>query len=92
MSGVTITLQGFDSDGNSVSLEVQTNQDGTFKFNEVYAGTYTLTEQPLFGYASGSSAAGSDGGDASSPGQVSNIAFGAGDTAIGYLFGDVYSE
>jgi SdrD B-like domain len=91
LAGVTITLQGFDYLGNAVSLETQTNADGTYVFSNVLAGTYTLAEQPQFGYASEFAAAGSDGGDAS-PGQVTNIHLGAGDTATGYLFGDVYSE
>ena len=91
LAGVTITLQRLDYLGNAVSLEVQTSEDGAFLFNEVFAGTYTLAEQPLFGYASDSSTAGSEGGD-TAPGEVSNITFEDGDIASGYLFGDVYGE
>lgn len=91
LAGVTITLQGLDYLGNAISLEVQTSEDGTFLFTEVFAGTYTLAEHPLFGYASDSATAGSEGGDVE-PGQVSNITFEDGDMATGYLFGDVYSE
>jgi SdrD B-like domain len=90
-AGVTVTLQGFDSQGNAVSLQTTTDANGMFSFSNVPAGNYTLAEQPPFGYASEFAAAGNDGGDAS-PGQVANINLGAGNTATGYLFGEVFSE
>jgi hypothetical protein len=92
LAGVTVTLQGFDYLGNAVSLEVQTGEDGTFQFTEILAGTYTLAEQPQFGYASGTTTAGSEGGDVTTPGQVSNITIEDGDAATDYIFGEVYSE
>jgi SdrD B-like domain len=91
LGGVTVTLQGFDVNNNPVSLETVTANDGSYGFTNVPVGTYTLTEQPLFGYASGTSVAGTDGGTAGT-GQISNITLQAGDTATGYLFGDVFSE
>lgn len=91
LAGITMWLQGFDEIGNSVSLEVQTDANGMFLFSDVAAGTYTLSEQPQSGYASGCAEAGTEGGEAGS-GQVSNITIESGDAATGYMFGEVYYE
>jgi SdrD B-like domain len=91
IAGETITLQGFDSNNNPVSLETQTLADGSFSFTNVPVGNYTLAEQPLFGYGSEFATAGTEGGNASA-GQIANISLLAGHNGVGYLFGDVFTE
>src|SRR5262249_32993777 len=93
-AGVTVTLSGFDTQGNPVSLSTQTDTNGFFTFSDpsLVAGTYTISEQSQNGFASEVSIAGSDGGDASTPGTIGNITLNGGDAATGYLFGDVFSE
>jgi hypothetical protein len=91
LAGVLICLQGVDYLGNAVSMEVVTGDDGTFLFNDISVGTYTLSQDPPFGYASGSATAGTEGG-AAEPGQITDITIEEGDAATGYLFGDMYNE
>ena len=90
-AGVTVYLSGNDSQGNAVSLQTTTGEDGTFAFTNIPVGVYTLSEDAPFGYASESATAGNKGGDAES-GQVSNITMQEGDQATDYFLGNVYSE
>lgn len=90
-SGVTVYLNGYDSLGNTVSFQTVTADDGSFAFTAIPAGTYSLSEDVPFGYASEYAAAGNEGGD-TQPGEVSNITMEEGDVATDYLFANVYSE
>jgi len=90
-AGVTVTLQGFDSNNNPVSLQTQTLADGSFSFGNVAAGNYTLAEQPQSGFTSDTATAGTEGGDAT-PGQIANISLQAGHNGTGYLFGETFLE
>ena len=66
IEGVTITLSGTDDLGNPVSLSTTTAADGSFVFEDLRPGTYTLVEpnQPA-GTANGITTAGQVGGVAS---------------------------
>lgn len=66
IGGVKITLTGTDDLGNAVSLETTTATDGTFSFEGLRPGTYTLTEptQPT-GTANGITTAGTVDGTSS---------------------------
>jgi hypothetical protein len=44
VSGITITLTGFDLNGNAVTRTAVTLDDGSYSFTQVAAGTYQLTE------------------------------------------------
>jgi len=66
IGGVEITLTGTDDLGNAVSLSTTTAADGTFSFEGLRPGSYTLTEptQPT-GTANGITTAGNVGGTGS---------------------------
>lgn len=66
IGAVQITLTGTDDLGNAVSLSTTTAADGTFSFEGLRPGTYTLTEptQPA-GTANGITTAGNVGGTSS---------------------------
>lgn len=44
LSGVTVTLQGIDDLGQNVVLTTVTGADGMYRFTNLRAGTYTITE------------------------------------------------
>jgi hypothetical protein len=44
LAGVTVTLQGIDDLGQNVVLTTVTAADGTYRFTNLRAGTYTITE------------------------------------------------
>jgi uncharacterized repeat protein (TIGR01451 family) len=44
IAGVTITLNGLDLNGNSVSRTATTNAQGKYQFNDLAAGTYSVTQ------------------------------------------------
>jgi protocatechuate 3,4-dioxygenase beta subunit len=48
IAGVTVNLTGFDTDGREVTRTVQTKSDGSYLFENLPPGTYTVTEvQPV---------------------------------------------
>jgi hypothetical protein len=86
-SGITITLTGFDLNGNAVTMSTTTADDGSYTFTGLAAGTYQLTEDlPPF-IPHGTNAVGTVNGTAD--GTL------VGDSAIGSIIlmsGDVGSE
>ena len=49
IAGVRILLQGTDEQGNQVNLETRSSATGEYRFTDLPAGTYTLSEeQPMF--------------------------------------------
>ena len=49
VAGVTIVLEGSDTNGSSVRRESKTTLDGEYRFDGLAPGTYTITEQqPAF--------------------------------------------
>jgi SdrD B-like domain len=87
LSGITITLTGFDAIGNPVSVATVTLDDGSYTFTGLAAGTYQLTEDlPPF-IPHGTNAVGTVNGTADGS-LVGNSAIGS----ITLLSGDVGSE
>jgi hypothetical protein len=43
LGGATVTIEGFDCDGNAYTDTVQTNTDGEFQFDDVPSGQHTVT-------------------------------------------------
>ena len=83
LSGVTITLTGTDSDGNSISLTTITGITGTYSFANLPASSasgYTLTETQPSGYGS------------STPNLIGSVAVAAGASITGQNFGEITSR
>jgi hypothetical protein len=87
LAGVTMALTG---GGLSTPITVQTDSDGFFRFTNLAAGTYTLTEtQPTSpANQSGKTTAGSGGGTVGTN-TVTGITVTAGQQASGYNFAEV---
>lgn len=78
IAGVTLTLSGTDSAGNAVSRSTTTAADGSWRFEALPPGTYTVTEptQPsgtLNGRTVPGSIAGTATGSATTPGTTSSV-------------------
>lgn len=43
LSGATVTLEGFDCDGQPYSVSAETNRDGEYQFDDVPAGRHSIT-------------------------------------------------
>jgi hypothetical protein len=82
VAGVTITLTG------RVTRTATTAADGSFTFNALPFGTYTLTETQPAGFLDGKDAAGSLGGTVSDD-VISGIVLNPGDDGVNYLFGEL---
>ncbi|CRK62069.1 internalin, putative [Alloactinosynnema sp. L-07] len=80
---VTMTLTRPDG---SIAL-VQTGPDGTYAFNDLPPGTYSIAETQPAGYADGPDTLGSAGGTATND-TVSEIVLGSGTAATGYDFAE----
>ena len=87
---VTITLTGTDATGATVSRTTTTAADGTYSFNGLLSGSYTLAEtQPapwgdgLDALGTGTTSAGTLGND-----NLSAIVLGVSQDGIGYNFGE----
>lgn len=64
IGGVSLTLIGTDSQGNSVHLTTQTASDGSYNFPTLVGGNYVILETPPFGYSPGVVNVGNLGGTA----------------------------
>ncbi len=86
ISGVTVDLTGTDLDGAAVAASTTTAADGTYTFDGLLAGDYTLTEtQPII-FVDGPERVGTAGGDATVNDVISGILLAAADDATGYDF------
>ncbi|MCK4602510.1 MAG: hypothetical protein KAU28_08595 [Phycisphaerae bacterium] len=88
ISDVTITLAGTDIDGNAVNLTNYTGSDGSYLFQDINPGTYTLTQTQPDGYLDGDDVVGSLGGVVGDD-VISGIVLEGGEEAIGYKFGEI---
>ncbi len=94
LPGVTLQLSGTSTTGAAVSLTTTTGTDGSYAFNALPPGTYTVTEptQPA-NTLSGRTVAGSAGGTASTPAvapsTIANVVLAATQIAVNYNFGEI---
>ena len=88
IGGITMTLTGTDFDGNSVTRTVLSLADGSYNFDFLPSGTYTVTRGTVAEnyLTDGSSTAGSAGGTGGAATVISGIALPANTPATGYLF------
>jgi len=91
---VVVVLTGTDVNGAAVNVTVQTDANGSYRFDGLLPGTYTVTEpaQPP-GTGNGRTLAGSTGGTATpvatTPSVIAGIPLAAGQASIGNNFGEV---
>ena len=93
IGGVIITLTGVDANGNAVTRTTLTQADGSYRFENLLAGTYTISEtQPLI-YSDGLESIGTiDGRFVGAPVSndvIGNITLPAGTDGINYNFGEL---
>jgi len=97
IAGVTVTLTGTDAAGGAVNRTATTDTNGNYAFDDLLAGTYTVTEgaiPPAAGsFNDGKTTAGAAGGTATAvntlPSAISAITLGAGVQTTGYIFGEL---
>lgn len=87
LGGVTMTLTGGSL---ATPLTTVTAGNGTYSFNNLQPGNYTVTQTQPANYQPGTIAAGTDGGMVS-PETISQITLNPGDSATGYNFGELDS-
>jgi large repetitive protein len=87
ISAATITLTGTDAAGAAVNRTTTTASDGTFTFDDVLAGTYTLNETQPATYIDGKETAGSASGTVTND-VISGIALPTANDATAYDFGE----
>ena len=92
IAGVTVTLTGTDMFGNAVSTTATTaSGTGSYAFNNLTPGSYTVTETQPAAFADGSDAAGTAGGAAGND-VVSAIALRSNVNGTGYDFGELLTR
>ena len=84
---VKITLTGTDNSNHAVSLTTYTKSDGTYLFNNLAAGKYTIKETQPAGFTDGSDILGSLGGTLGND-QFSTITVAASANGTKYDFGE----
>lgn len=84
---MTITL--YDANGNQVGDSFVTGGDGTFHFDNLLPGTYTIKETPSFPIAGVNGHMGSLGGLYSTIDHAFTVSLQAGDSGFDYGFGEV---
>lgn len=89
IAGVAVKLTGTDDLGNAVSQSAVTAADGSYNFQNLRPGTYTIVKVPPSGYLEGKDAVGSLGGTGTVQDQLAGIAAGSGAVGTGYNFGEL---
>ncbi|HMP60828.1 MAG TPA: SdrD B-like domain-containing protein, partial [Gemmatales bacterium] len=84
---VTITLTGVQNNGQSVNLTLLTGADGSYKFQGLLAGTFTITQTQPPGFDDGVAIVGTAGGIANTN-VITSIVLGVGVNATGYDFAE----
>ncbi|HEV8062677.1 MAG TPA: SdrD B-like domain-containing protein, partial [Gemmataceae bacterium] len=88
IAAVTLTLSGTNDLGNAVNATTTTGSDGTYSFNGLRPGTYTIVETQPANYLDGKTTAGSAGGIAGIN-QISSIALASAINGVSYNFGEI---
>ncbi len=88
ISGVTITLNGLQANGQQVTRTITTAADGSYHFNDLLAGTYSLTQTQPNNFDDGAVNVGTAGGTAG-VNVITNIGLGSNVQATGYNFGEI---
>ncbi len=91
IAGVTILLSGVQANSGMINRTVTTGADGSYQFNGLLAGTYSLTETQPNGFAEGTITVGDAGGTAG-PNVIVGINIAPGTQATGYLFGEIQNQ
>lgn len=89
-ANVTVTLTGTNYLGQVVTFSTTTSANGTYSFNGLPPGTYTLTETPPTNPSGEQNTVGSAGGTASGN-QISGITLNSGINATNYTFGNMFA-
>ena len=90
LAGVTVRLDGSDENGAISQVVTMTDADGNYRFDDLLAGTYVVTEETPAELNDGLDAAGSVGGTALNPGdEINSIPLPAGTDAVDYDFGEL---
>ena len=92
IAGVTIDLAGSDANGNTVTASTTTAADGSYRFDDLVGGTYTVTEAQPAGYGDGPESIGTAGGANGTNDQINAIALAGGVDATGYDFAETRSS
>ena len=87
ISGVTVNLDGTDLLGNAVHLSQPTDSAGTYVFQTLLPGSYTVTASEVpAGYTAGVNSVGTGGGTVS--GATFTVTLAAGEDAMNYNYGE----
>ena len=88
IASVTLTLTGTNDLGTPVSATTTTAADGTYSFNGMRPGTYTIAETQPANFLDGKTNAGSLGGVVTNN-QIASISLPSGTNGVSYNFGEV---
>ncbi|HEY4312127.1 MAG TPA: peptidylprolyl isomerase [Pirellulales bacterium] len=89
LGGVILILQGTDSQNNAIGpLAIKTASNGSFQFNSLPAGTYTLTKIAPADLVDGAATVGSLSGTLQGKDVISSITIAAGAAGTGYNFAE----
>ncbi|HEV7403125.1 MAG TPA: SdrD B-like domain-containing protein [Chthoniobacteraceae bacterium] len=91
LSGVTVTLTGTDAAGAAVNRTFTTGADGTYHFDDLLSGNYTVSATQAAGYNDGAETAGNFSGSLATNDAISAIAVPTGQDGAGYNFGELGS-
>jgi uncharacterized repeat protein (TIGR01451 family) len=92
IAGVTVSLSGSDNLDIPVSASVASGSDGSYCFNKLQAGTYTITESHPAGYLDGKDTQGTPGSGTTSNDTFSNITLAPGVNGANNNFGELLAS
>ena len=92
IAGVTVALSGTDANGAAVNRTATTAADGSYRFDELLAGTYVLAETQPVAFADGAETAGTPGGSTAVNDTIGAIPLGAGQSGTGHDFGELGAQ